>query len=157
MPGFSAHSGPVKAALFVPVAYRTTLWNNGACFKSSKSWGRGRERSRAIATVSCLRILKTWRSPFFSVSAWQDHLKAQSGLAGGWKRSGGLKGSAHAAQQESLVTVHVLGIGHMQHTLAEDHGTSGSSISCRNLKTAPSQGPLKAVSWAHAPEERKCK
>lgn len=123
--------------------------------------GWGRERSRDIATARCLRVLNARRSTFFSVSAWQQawqgHLKAQSGLAGGWKGSGGPKVSAQAAQQDSLVTVQALVTVHMQRTLAEDHGSSGSSLSCRDLKTAPSQGAFEAVSRAHAPEERKCK
>lgn len=59
---------------------------------------------------------KSLEKPFFSVSAeqqaWQDHLKAQSALAAGWKGSGGRKALGHAAQQESLVTVQVLVTGH---------------------------------------------
>lgn len=38
--------------------------------------------------------------------------------------------------------------------MAEDHGSPVSSAAGRDLKTGPSQGAFKAVSWAHAPRER---
>lgn len=52
---------------------------------------------------------------------------------------------------QAFVTVH------MQDTMAEDHGSSVSSASGRDLKTGPSQGAFKAVSRAHAPGERQCR
>lgn len=37
--------------------------------------------------------------------------------------------------------------------MTEDHGSPVSSAAGRDLKTGPSQGAFKAVSWAHAPRE----
>lgn len=122
-----------------------------------KSWAGDRQQSHGQSKASAeTKHLEKPVLQCFCIAA--GPAQGPDGLVGSWKGSGGLGASTHAAQQESkprpvqaFVTVH------MQHAVAEDHCSSVSSVSGTDLKTAPSQRAFKAISWARAPEERKCR